>query len=33
MTILDAAYTARQARFVAMADELAARIAPRAAEL
>jgi alkylation response protein AidB-like acyl-CoA dehydrogenase len=32
MTILDAAYTARQARFVAMADELAARIAPRAAE-
>ncbi|MHB8645535.1 MAG: acyl-CoA dehydrogenase family protein [Thermomicrobiales bacterium] len=31
MTILDAAYTERQARFVALADELAARIAPRAA--
>lgn len=32
MTILEAAYTERQARFVALADELAARIAPRAAE-
>lgn len=31
MTILEAAYTERQARFVALADELAARIAPRAA--
>ncbi len=31
MTILDAAYTERQARFVAIADDLAARIAPRAA--
>ena len=31
MTILDATYTERQARFVAIADELAARIAPRAA--
>lgn len=32
MTILDAAYTERQARFVALADDLATRIAPRAAE-
>lgn len=32
MTILNAAYTERQARFVALADDLAARIAPRAAE-
>jgi len=31
MTILDAAYTDRQSRFVALADELAATIAPRAA--
>src|SRR4051812_10354963 len=31
MTIFDAAYTERQARFVAMADDLATRIAPRAA--
>lgn len=31
MTILDAAYTERQARIVALADDLAARIAPRAA--
>lgn len=31
MTILDAAYTDRQARFVALADDLAATIAPRAA--
>ncbi len=31
MTILDAAYTERQARFVALADDLAAQIAPRAA--
>lgn len=31
MTILDAAYTDRQARFVTLANELAQRIAPRAA--